>query len=146
MTSIEILDLIEGMPGETVKIMCSNVQISGKKNVDATPSANVSGPVEAQTLSFENNQINISGAYMVNQSGTMDYGDIMRWYKHKYIGTNKLFLKIRIKDNLENWPDMNGSTTLGIPVILKSFNIVLDTKDSNGAYLPTVSLSFSETA
>lgn len=145
MAYLEILDTINGLPGESVRLYASNVVFSGQKNVEDNPNANIDGPTDVQTLAFKNPLINVQRVQMVNESGSVNYEDLLRWYKHKYTGLNKLFLRLNIKGTNVWWPDLNLNTAFGIPVVLKDFKIDFSAKESDGGYMPQIDLTFIET-
>ena len=73
--------------GNSVRILCNGVTVSGNKNVDSTPNANIgTGPVEVQTQSFENLTYNINGINYTEESGTLTWDNVLTLYKSKYTG------------------------------------------------------------
>lgn len=79
-------------PAKTLRIFGSRVHVGGSKSLDDKPNANIDGPVQVQTMAFENNNIAISGINLLGEDGSLQYEDVLRWYRHKYNGTNKLNL------------------------------------------------------
>jgi hypothetical protein len=128
--------------GMTRRILSDQVSIAGTKNNDVTPNANGINLSKVQTQSFENPKINISNIRITNASGTLTYEDILELYDYKYTGTNHNVLTITYGARIV--PSLATSTS-GIKVILSSFNIRFDTKDSKDAYLPSMDLVFTET-
>lgn len=142
------------------RILCSSVVIAGKRNIDAKPNANLDGPIEVQTLAFENLGISLQGVrFLPSTTGNLDtttsprstistftYDDMLTLFKQKYNGSNAAKLKV-----------VYGNTTLGqatlvglegsspIPVILKDFSFPIDVRDSRDGYMPMATLNFQET-
>ena len=145
MAYVKIIDTGAGLPGDEYRIYCDSVKVSGTKNVSSKPNANTDGPVEVQTLSFENVSINISGVHWTDSSDSLNYTRLMNLYKTNYNGANPSLLYIYIGDNnITPFPDMDGATS-GIKVILKSFSVDMSSKDSAKAYMPMMALNFVET-
>ena len=136
------------------KVLCNSVQISGKKTIDTKPYANfpsVTEPVEVQTLPYENLKIVLQGvkfpATTDNLSDTdlFRYTDLLDYYATKYDGTNgKYTLTVAYgKDTNYTLPGL-GSTS-GIPVVVESFSMPIDARDSIKGYLPSASVTLVET-
>jgi len=127
----------------TVQVLANTVVISGNRNVITKAETNGSQLAQAQTQSFDNPKYVIQGIKITNTSGTLTYNDILKLYKEKYDGTNPIILKIVYGSGLVV-PALSESTT-GISVVLDDYNITYDTKDSKDAYIPEMSLTFTET-
>ena len=147
MAAIYLEDLSSGSPGTTYRLYGGSVSISNKRNVDSKPNANIDAPVEVQTLSTENNTITVGGINWIDDSLSITYAALLNLIKMKYNGANKVFLIIYLgTNNSTKFPDMNGDSTLGIPVILTGYTINMSSKETEGAYIPTINLTFVETA
>ena len=146
MAYVKIIDTSLASSGDEYRIFCSNVKLSGKRAVDVKPYANADGPVAAQTLAYENVKYIISGIDWVNTTIGLNYTRLMNMYKTGYNGANKTLLYVYLGDNNTTpFPDMDGGTS-GIPVILESFTMNMDAKESKDAYMPSLTMTFTETA
>lgn len=129
--------------GTNIKVPCSEVTISGSKNNDSKPDTSSNALTEVQTQSFENPKYVLSGVQIRPESGFLTYAHILSLYTHKYISTNPCTLNITYDSNKTVSSLATG--TAGIKVVLESFSIKFDTKDSRDAYIPTGTLTFRET-
>ena len=129
--------------GTTTKnIPCSSLQPSGKKNIESKPNANLDGPVEVQTNSYENLKFVLQGVHFTGEEGDLDYDDVLTLYKSKFTGTNAAKINVtygtdKILKGLEDSTD--------IYVVLESFNFPIDMRESKDGYMPVGSLIFVET-
>jgi hypothetical protein len=143
--------------GTEYNVPCSGISVSGQKNVDIKPNANIDGPVEAQTMAFENLSFNIQGVRYTGTAGDLTYAALLSMYRHKYSGpaasgTNgPITLEVsygpaRVTGGTET--DLVGSdgVTTSIKVVVKSFTFPLNTQDSTNAYLPVGNITLVETA
>jgi len=128
--------------GNPITIYCDAVQVSGKRTVEAKPYANIGGPVEAQTLAFENPRYALRGIRFSPDLTTLTYEQVISLYKLKYNGTNAPVLSVTYGNR--TLKGVNGTST-NIKVILESFDYPVDARDSRDGYLPTGSLVFIET-
>lgn len=125
-------------------IKCNGITVSGSKNIDMTPNSNIStGPVEAQTQSFENLTYAISGVHYTDESGVLTWDDVLILYKKKYDGTNYSILNVSY-GNSTSLKGLSGSTD--IKVLLRVPSLPISATDTRDGYLPIGSLTFVETA
>lgn len=146
----------------TYRVYCDQVTFGGNKSIDTTPNANIGGPVEGQTLAYENLKINLQGVRLTNlTSGSypnpLTWATLISMYKHSYSGPSGTGLNGQIKltvtaGTTSTSGHYSGSTTVTglagtapIPVLLKSFSFPFDVRDSKDGYLPVGSMSFEET-
>jgi hypothetical protein len=125
-----------------VTVLGGSVTYSGKKNNSAEPTANGNDIVEVQTQSYDNPLINISNIKL-HDTTYLNINDIHTLYKARYDGTDPITLKIAYDTTDKIVPGMLTDTS--ILVILETFSIVLDARNSDKAYMPVASLSFIET-
>jgi len=136
------------------KVLCNNVTISGNKNLDVKPNANIDGPVEAQTLAYENLTIVMSGVKFpftteyLDDTTMFQYSDLMSMYINPYDGTDAYSLKINL-GQLENSPELitgcDLTNTTDIKVVLSSWNFPISATNSRNGYIPEATLTFKET-
>ena len=134
--------------GITYRVLCSKVIVGGTKGIDVKPYANIAGPVEGQTLSFENLTISLQGVHYVSDEGTLTWGSLLDMYKHVYdnVGTGvngPLVLNVTYGKNT-SLKGLNNSTD--IKVLVKSFSLPIDVGDSKDGYMPVGSITLVETA
>lgn len=131
---------------KTRKIPAGSVSVSGSRGVKVQPNANIGGPVEGATLSYENFKFNISGIYLkpnIESHHTfIDWDDILTLYKMSYNGTNAPILNIKYGG--KSMVGTEGS--LDIKVLLESPSFNFDPSSTRDAYLPSGTLEFVETA
>lgn len=128
------------------KVRCSACLVSGNKNITSTPNANIDGPVEVQTQSYENLTITLQGVLFptsdLNDTTYFRYEDLLDLYKLKYTGSNQKLLTVTYGGSTV----LDGLTaTAGIPVVIKSFNIAVNAKDTKAGYIPSGSIILVET-
>ena len=133
--------------GNTYRVLCNQVTVSGKKNIDAAPYSNIGGPVEAQTLSYENLKIIIGGIHFTDEVGTLTWGLLRVLYKHTYdknaIGDNG---PIILNVNYGSSKQLSGISGLtNINVVLNSFSFPIDVTNTREGYMPIGSMILSET-
>ena len=132
--------------GVAVRVLCDSITLGGIKNIVSKSNANIDGPVEVQTQSFENPVINMQGVHFVataDYSGSdtiLTFADVLILYKHKYNGSNQVILNVTYGNT--NLTSLSGTD---IPVVLKTFNLPIKIKQSKGGYLPVGTLTFVET-
>lgn len=126
-----------------VTIKATRVSVAGRKGLEAKPNANIDGPVDVQTQSFENPVYTISPVHFTGQANTLTYDHVLTLYRQKNTSSNatKLVVNYGTSGTLLN----SLSQATGIKVVLDSFSLDLDTSDSKDAYMPTATLTFIET-
>jgi hypothetical protein len=134
--------------GVTYRVLCNQVNVSGKKNNDSTPYTNIAGPVEAQTGAFENLLISLQGVHFTGESGTLTWAGLISMYKQPYGGASATGVQGPITLNVRygstvNLTGLEGSTN--IKVVVDSFSFPIDTKDSRDGYLPIGTVTLKET-
>jgi hypothetical protein len=125
-----------------VTLMGAKVNYSGKKNNSAEPNANGNDIVEVQTQSYDNPRLIISNIKL-HDTTYLNIKDIYALYKSRYDGSNPIELKIAYGYDDIVFPGLLQDTSVW--VILDNFNIDLDARNSDQAYMPIASLSFIET-
>ena len=130
-------------PSTAIRVLGQTVTPSGKKNIDVSPSANIDGPVKAQTQSFENLTFQIQGIHYTTDANTITYENVLTLYRHKFNNTNPAYLEVTYGDT----KTLKGSdgTTTKIPVVLETFNFPISVTESKNGYMPVGSLTFKET-
>jgi len=138
-----LVTLAQGATTHTVK--CTNVVVGAKRNINATPNANIDGPVEVQTMAYENMKISLQGVHFNTAISTLDQTDLNTIITTKYDGTNPWYLTVKYGPigSEQILQALSGETV--IPVVLESYNMPISTTDSRDAYMPVGSLSFIET-
>jgi len=134
--------------GTTYRVLCNKVTVGGQKSVDVKPYANAGGPVEGQTLAYENLTINIQGIHYTNDAGTLTWAAMMSMYKHEYdssgTGVNG---PITLNVTYGGSTQLTGlSGSADIKVLVKTFSLPLDATSSKEAYLPVGNITLVETA
>lgn len=136
-----------------VRVYAKSVTPSGKKNLSSTPNANIQGPVEIQTLAFENPTYVVSGIQIVTaDANSLQYEHILQLYRQKYARTtdtvigDSTVLQVKYGDgvNEKMLSNVLGEST-GIRVLLEDYSYPIDVSDSKSGYMPTASLTFMET-
>jgi hypothetical protein len=131
---------------DPLRILCKSVTVSFDKNVSVQPLENGSSAAEANTSSFNNPKIVLNGVNLTEATGTLTIDHLRTLLTLKYNGVNAPLLTVTYgksgaKKTLKRWDNTAGP----IPVILESSNINIDASDSINAYLPSGSISFTET-
>jgi hypothetical protein len=130
--------------GTPIEVKANKITVSGKRNLIATPNANLTGSiVEAQTQGMENPKIVINGVHFTNETGTLTFEDVLTLYKTPYDGDNPALLTLTYGNGYVV-PSITGSTS-GIPAVLESYTLPFDANDSRDGYLPVGSMTFIET-
>ncbi len=148
--------------GNPVRVMCQKVTVGGKKNVDSKPNANIDGPVEVQTLAYENLSINLTGVRFMNITTndlssttanprntiqTLTYPHLLTLYKEAYDGTSgtQIVLNVSYGRNGDITDLVGLSNSANIPVVIESFSLPIDTAATKGGYLPIGNIILRET-
>lgn len=138
----------------TKTIRCQSVKIGHKRQVTTEPNANSTGVVEAQTQSYENPKYSVQGVFFTGESNTLTYDDCVLLTKLDFDGSNAPVLTVsynladsngNFTNSLQVLSDSAGGTS-GVSVVVESFDATVDASDSRGAYRPTASIDFRETA
>jgi len=134
--------------GTTYRVLCDKVLIGGKKSIDVKPYANAGGPVEGQTLAYENLKYSITGIRYTGDSGTLTWPIMLEMYKQAYGGASATGengpIVLNVTYGTSSLVGLEGSTD--IKVLLSAFNFPVDAKDSRNGYLPIGSITLEETA
>jgi len=142
--------------GNPVIVLCDNVSVSGKCNIEAKPNARQGTslePINIQKLSVENLTYSISGIHFTNQVGTLTYNDVLCLYKARFATVDdatypEIELGVVYSSNtLLTGTLVSGTLTTSsvINVVLDSFSYPIDTKDSRNGYMPLGTMTFIET-
>ncbi len=126
--------------GNPITIKASSVDYTGKRNNRADPNPN-SDLVEVQTISTENPLVIIGGINITGEVNTLSLDHVKALYKLKNLTSTHAVLTIIYGED-DELTSLTGSTD--IPVVLSSFSFKLSTADTKKAYLPRLSLSFTE--
>jgi len=133
--------------GDSVRILCDKITVSGTKNIIAKPNATGTDLVEVQTQSFENPVYKIDGIHFMEWANTLSYSDVLTLYKAQYNGNNPAILTVNYGTaETTMLVAACDTTSTDISVILKTFSYPLDIKSSKAAYMPIGNLTFQETA
>ena len=130
-------------PTTAIKILAGSVGVSGKKSIDISPSANIKGPVIAQTQSFENLTFNIQRVLFTESTDTITMEDVLTLYRHKFNNSDPAYIEAMYGEDKMLYGS-DGVTTK-IPVVLETFNFPIDMKTTKDGYIPSGSLVFKET-
>jgi hypothetical protein len=130
----------------SLTIKCNQINTSYKKNNVAKPNANIDGPVEVQTQSFENPVYTVSGVhFLLSDTTTIQHSHLLDLLAQKYDGTNNSTLIVTYGDGSGRvLADSTGATS-GIKVVLDSFSYPVDVSDSRNGYMPIGNIVFRET-
>jgi len=132
------------------RVLGSKVLVGGTKNIDKKPNANIDGPVEVQTNTYENLTLTLQRVKFpftttdLANTALFNYSDLLDMYKHKYTGSNKYTLVVTFGKDVD-YTLAGLDSTSGIPVVLKSFSMPIDIQDTLNAYQPEVNIILSET-
>jgi hypothetical protein len=129
--------------GTSYTVNATGVSVAGQTNIFNNPNANGNEIVEIQTQSYNNPTYSISGIHFTGVSGTLSYPNLLSMYRHKYNGTNPIYLVVSYGTS-SSLVGADGVST-SIPVVMKSYTFPLNTGDSRNAYLPVASATFIET-
>lgn len=140
--TLENPDINAGVP---VRVLGQTVRIKGSRNNQDDPYANGETPVEVQTQTVENLAYVLSPVWVTNAADTLTYAHVLTLYRQRYDGVNKTLLRVRYGNNVQ----LIGSSITAptaIPVVLDDFAYTLDTKEVKDAKVPSLVLTFKETA
>jgi hypothetical protein len=129
-----------------LKVLCSQVSVSAKKNNVNKPDANINGTTEVHTQSYENLKYAVNGIHFTNETNTFQYRDLLALLRHKYTGSNKVTMEVsygKTPDAISLYA-ADGTTT-AIPVILETFNFPIDVTQTISGYRPVLSMTLVET-
>jgi hypothetical protein len=129
--------------GSPVRLLCNDVRIAGKKNVNAQPSVNVTQISRALTQSFENPVYTINPVYITNDSNTFTYEDCLVLYKMRYDNTNAAILNVRFGNN--RFLVSADTQSTNIKVLLEDYTYNINARDSKDGYRPKLDLKLVET-
>ena len=131
-------------------VSCSNITIGWKSNTVAKANANGTEAVEVQTQSFENPSYSLQGVGLIEGAGNLTYAILLDMAKNKYNGSNGITLTVDYGVGGTDLLVGSDGTTTDIPVVIKSFNFPIDTKeyddDGTRRHILTGSIMLMETA
>lgn len=143
MTISVLLTNTEINSGTPVRLLCTNVTVSGTKNNVQKPNANGDAEVEVQTQSYENLKYTIQGLNVTGDSDTLVYDDIKILYKQKYNGSNNSILNVTYGNGLV-LSSLTGATD--IPVVLtEGFSLPFNVSAIKNAAIQVGNIAFRET-
>ena len=131
------------------RIYCDTVRPSGKKNLGHDPEANVKGPSEVHTQTYENIKFIIQGIKFTQDSDALTWGDVLKLYRAKYNGENPAILNVSYgygsneRDLFTISPEDVELTDM--PCILESFDYPINVRETREGYIPTGSITLMET-
>jgi hypothetical protein len=125
-----------------VTLLGAKVTYSGKKNNSSEPNANGNDMVEVQTQSYNNPTLNIANIKL-HDTSYLNMKDIQALYKAKYDGSNPIELVVAYGSDNVVLPSLLHDTSIWC--VLESFTVDLDARNSDQAYMPFASLTFTET-
>lgn len=146
MTNVTLAQLTHASinSGTPVRLLCTNINISGKTNISVEPDANGNNQVEVHKQSYENLIYNISGLHFTGAANTLTYTDLLTLYRAKYGGSYApAYLTATYGDGTV-LKGVDGSTT-SIKVLLESFNFPISMTDSKNGYMPVANVVLRET-
>lgn len=139
--------------GAAVDVLCQTVKVSGKAEVKADPYVN-GGVAEVNKQGQENLKYELKGVRLRGGTGELSYSYLLELYLASFDGSNPATLTVDFGNpeiasgpgSVQELPRMDGSVGSGIPVVMRKFNLPLDTSESKGAYMPALSVELVETA
>lgn len=129
--------------GTTYTVNNTGVTVGGKTNLYNKPDTNGTTVVEVQTQGFNNPTYVLQGVHFTGKAGTLTYPALLNMYKHRYTGSNPIYLLVSYGAS-DNLVASDGVST-SIPVVLDSFNFPINTQDTRDGYMPVGSINFVET-
>lgn len=144
MATVTILSSSLSPSSKTVR--CKNVAVGFKRDIVAEPYANGGTMAKVQTQSQENIRYSLQGIHVAGSgesSTILSYADVLTLSKLDFTGANapKLIVVYGTASSLVGY---DGATT-SIPVVVESFNFVLDAGDSLNGYRPSLNMNLVET-
>lgn len=135
--------------GSPVRVLCDKVTVTGSRNSQKNPNANPANSglfelVEVQTQSVENPSLTISGIHYTGTSGTLTWDDVIILYETPYDGTASTTTTLNVTYGDSTALKLLAGTS-DIKVVLDTFNLPIDARDTDKAKLPIGTLTFIET-
>lgn len=137
--------------GTAVKVHCQKVIVGWQNNTFSKSTPGDFTVSEVQKNSFDNPTIALQAVNLVDSTisgdaNSLTYAQLLSFAKNEYDGTSgtQTTLNITYGDSTQ-LVGSDGSTT-AIPVEIESFNMTMDTTDSDDAYVPTITITVRETA
>ena len=154
-----------GFTGTSTRVVRANsISVGFKRDIIAEPNAVFSSTLlaEVQTQGVENPRYSLQGVHLAGYgetttktynlvTSTFDNTSIMTWAdlqvlaKVQYTGANQPILRLAYGAVNALIPLSGYAGTTTIPVILESFNLNLDARDSKDAYRPSLTMNLIET-
>lgn len=132
-----------------VRVLASNVSITGKANNESKPTGNGTQLTEVLNKSWENPQIRLQNIRILPVANTLQVTDLYTLLKIKYGGSTAaptLTVQYGNSQLTSTTRTLVGAAgTSPIKVILDNFNMDLNTTESKDGYAPMASLNFIET-
>ena len=128
----------------TITILCDNVTVGWKNNIDSKPNENGTAVTEVMTKSFENPSYKINNVhFLLADTTTMQYSHLLKLSKIKYDGTNAPVLQVNYGTGTNLVSSDEVSTS--IKVLIEDWSYPIDTKQSKAGYMPIVNINLRET-
>jgi hypothetical protein len=133
--------------GTTYTVNNTGVTVGGQTNIFNKPNTNGTEVVEIQTQSFNNPTYVLQGVHFTGKAGTLTYSALLDMYKHRYTGSNPIYLMVSYGAiaSSDNTLVASDGVTTSIPVVMTSFNFPINTQDTRDGYMPVGSINFVET-
>lgn len=138
--------------GGPVTVRCQQVQIGGRKNVEAKPNANMGDQVEVQTVSVENLNYVLQGVMLSQAStstsgSTLTYPQLLQLWKQRNTPGSEINMTITYGKDLATatFVPNFALTSSVIKAVVTDFSMPIDVSDSRGGYLPVASITLKET-
>jgi len=134
--------------GSAVYLRGVNLTYGFKPLTRTTPLNNTFALSETQITGFENPRISIKGVIDTNNlsSSTIQHTSLLSFAKNEYDGTESTTTRLYVTTGNNDSPlYATDVSTSSIKVIVESFNLNLDTQDSDLAHLWSYDLTLVET-
>jgi len=138
--------------GTSKRVLCDQVSMSGKANLNSEPNANHVTPTKIHTNTPENISFNIQGIKFNNDAGTFTWANMLELYRNQYADTAATTAYLNVTYGNSTFGTSNvvtantaGTTTSNIKVVLSSFSFPISARDSRDGYLPVGSMVLLET-
>lgn len=131
----------------TKTILCERVLVGLKRDINTSVNANSTAVVQAQTQGLETPSYSMVGVKLTGGSGILTYPDVLTLLKLNYTGSNAPTISITYGRGATTTQLVaSDGTSTSIKVVLANASLPLDTSETVGAYLPSMTLNFLETA
>ena len=128
--------------GSPVRILGGTLVASGKKRLVSKANVNPGTQVDVQVQTQENILYSLTGIQLTGASGTLTFPQVLAMYRSASPATLELTYG---KTGSTSLVGFDGADTT-ISVQMDDWVFKVDTSDSKGGYLPTLSMNFIGTA